>query len=98
MSDLHEWLAAARLGGYESLVREYAGELDDIAELTPGDVAEITEQIEEKVKKRKFAEAFEHAVEHSRRGASADVHAPAQGILPCLSGFVISSAIVLRSS
>ena len=40
MSDLHEWLAAARLGGYESLVREYAGELDDIAELTPGDVDE----------------------------------------------------------
>ena len=35
MSDLHEWLAAARLDGYEALVREYAGDLDDIAELTP---------------------------------------------------------------
>ena len=69
MSDLHEWLAAARLGAYETLVREYAGDLDDIAELTPGDVDEITDQIKEKVKKRKFAEAFEHAVEHSRRGA-----------------------------
>ena len=69
MSDLHEWLAAARLDAYETLVREYAADLDDIAELTPGDVDEITDQIKEKVKKRKFAEAFEHAVEHSRRGA-----------------------------
>ena len=69
MSDLHEWLAAARLGAYETLVREYAADLDDIAELTSGDVDEITDQIKEKVKKRKFAAAFEHAVEHSRRGA-----------------------------
>ena len=38
MSDLHEWLAASRLDGYETPVREYAGDLDDIAELTPGDV------------------------------------------------------------
>ena len=52
-----------------TLVREYAGDLDDIAELTPGDVDEITDQIKEKVKKRKFAEAFEHAVEHLRCGA-----------------------------
>ena len=69
MPDLHEWLAAARLEGYETLVREYAGDLDDITELTPSDVDEITDQIKEKVKKSKFAEAFERAVEHSRRGA-----------------------------
>ena len=70
MSDLHEWLVAARLGAYESLVREYAGDLDDIPELTQTDVEEITDQIKEKkVKKRKFAEAFQHAVEQSRRGA-----------------------------
>ena len=54
---------------YETLVRDYAGDLDDIAELTPGDVDEITDHSKEKVKKRKFAEAFEHAIEHSRRGA-----------------------------
>ena len=52
----HEWLVAARLGAYESLVREYAGGLDDILELTQTDVEEITDQIKEKVKKRKFAE------------------------------------------
>ena len=69
MSDLHEWLVAARLGAYESLVREYAGDLGDIPELTQTDVEEITDQIKEKVKKRKFAEAFQHAAEQSRRGA-----------------------------
>ena len=98
MLDLHEWLVAARLGAYESLVREYAGDLDDIPELTQTDVEEITDQIKEKVKKRKFAEAFQHAARRAVAAWSADVRAPAQGILPCLSGFVISSAIVLRSS
>ena len=39
MPDLHEWLAAARLDGYATLVREYAADPDDIAELTPGDVS-----------------------------------------------------------
>ena len=97
MSDLHEWLAAARLGAYESLVREYAGDLDDIAELTPErrrrdhrpDQGEGEEaQVRRGVRARRRALA----------ARSADVRAPAQGILPCLSGFVISSAIVLRSS
>ena len=50
--------------------REYAGDLNDIPELTQTDVEEITDQIKEKkVKKRKFAEAFQHAVEQSRRRA-----------------------------
>ena len=57
------------LGAYESLVREYAGDLDDIPELTKTDVEEITDHIKEKVKKRKFSEAFQHAAEQLRRGA-----------------------------
>ena len=98
MPDLHEWLVAARSGAYESLVREYTGDLGDIPELTQTDVEEITDQIKEKVKKRKLVRRGVPGRRRAVAAWSADVRAPAQGILPCLSGFVISSAIVLRSS
>ena len=59
---------AVRLAAYESVVRDYAGDLGDLAELTASDVEEITGQIKEKVKKRKFADAFAEVVAHRARG------------------------------
>ena len=69
MPDLREWLVAARLGDYAPVVREYAGDLEDVAELTASDVEDITEQIQGKIKKRKFADAFAVVVAHAKRDA-----------------------------
>ena len=65
MPNLREWLVAARLGDYEPVVRECAGDLEDVAKLTLADVDEITAQIQGKVKKRKFADAFAAVVAHT---------------------------------
>ena len=60
---------AARLGDYEPVVREYAGGLEDVAELALGDVGETIAQIQGKVKKRKIADVFAVVVAHAKRGA-----------------------------
>ena len=69
MPSLREWLVAARLGDYAPAVREYAGDLEDVAELTASDGEDIAKQIQGKVKKRKFADAFAAVVAHAKRGA-----------------------------